>query len=288
MGTTPENTGKNTIEEQYGDWTAPDTQSSNLTMEASVADTRLTDKLTLSEALKDEDLLRFFLLHAQEYAGGDEKVTPYALSQFQYFKRPREGLEPHIYVIKNADNVVAGASLTIENSGDQKLAYLGQKVVAPDSRQQNLGPQLVKKRLDVAREAGCSQAYCYVTKDNSRALRSILKGGFVVDDFFDEPPPSGHGKPPELWNVSKDLNKPELPVPDSETMKNAPIVNSSEEFGAAQIAIPFENKELIKLALKNGYVGRQIILPEQFNPEDQIQVKELKMFLEKIEPENQK
>lgn len=230
-----------------------------------------------SEATSEQDLYGFYLLHSEEYkdSGYKKPVEEIAKIRTWVFIKRDNPDSKKIFVIKNEQGqVVAGALLVIEENEKGKVAYVGQKVVAPNSRGQNFGSELVKKRLQVASELGCKSAYCLVTENNSRALRVILRDGFLLTGYSAE---ADEGD--KSWRLEKDLST-ESSVETTGSAEAAEISDESH-LNLPKIQILFENKNLLRKALNLGYVGKSIVLPENFNASDSESVHQVKVYLEK-------
>ena len=69
---------------------------------------------------------------------------------------------------------------------DRKLAYLERTLVRPEYRRHGLATALLRRAIDVAREAGCLYIRCHNNWDNEAERSLFLACGFALVDLDGE------------------------------------------------------------------------------------------------------
>ena len=235
----------------------------------------------VEEALGDEDRRKFFELFYKVYQseiGEDEAPIKRRVElSLKYFDRPASplgaGAERHVYVIRDKEDIVTGGELFIGQKEGRKEAYFGHKIVDEKYRGQELARLLVEKRLEVARAAGCKEAWSIIEGDNVPALRSIIKDGFVIKG--NGMTKTGDEIVRDKYYVSLDLVTPteSHPMPQLDTISH---VRAADQLQGDDVLIALEDRALIEQAFDAGYLGIQIALPK-----DSKQIDKAMMLLEK-------
>ncbi len=224
----------------------------------------VADQWSLEEAINEDDHKEFFVLFHKVH-GMTDSLELRIQNAIKYYDRMPKAIfkngERRQFVIRNRDQqVVAGAELIIGEKNGKKEAYFGHKVVDEKHRGQNLGRMLVEKRLQLAQESGCVEAWSLVEQNNIGALRSINKDGFsIMGNGFVK---TGNNVSRDTYYVSRDLTTdlPSLlPIDEIEQMEPVQV---REQFVGERILVPLDNKELIQSAFENGYIGIQVVIPK--------------------------
>ncbi len=72
---------------------------------------------------------------------------------------------------------------------DVKLAYLERTLVRPEHRRQGVATALLRKAIDVARQAGCEYIRCSNNWDNPAETALFRKCGFALTDIGEDGAP---------------------------------------------------------------------------------------------------
>ena len=94
--------------------------------------------------------------------------------------------------VTSDEHVLGGVHLDIGPIGGsgplakQKLAYLERTLVRPEYHRQGLATELLRKAIEVAREAGCEYIRCHNNWDNPAETALFRKCGFALLDFDGE------------------------------------------------------------------------------------------------------
>ena len=89
-------------------------------------------------------------------------------------------------------HVLGGVHLDIGTIGGfgplakHKLAYLERTLVRPEYRRQGIATELLRKAIEVAREAGCEYIRCHNNWDNPAETALFRKCGFALVDLDGE------------------------------------------------------------------------------------------------------
>ncbi|OGL79034.1 hypothetical protein A3J43_01360 [Candidatus Uhrbacteria bacterium RIFCSPHIGHO2_12_FULL_54_23] len=220
------------------------------------------------EAASEDDRKKFFALFYKVYGITDDLSRRIQLD-LKYFDRlPRSifgegvrGGERRIFQIHDQEqNVIAGAELVMGENGDRKEAYFGHKIVDEGHRGRDLGHVLVDKRLQIATESGCVEAWSLVEQDNIAALRSITKDGFLIRG--NGITKNGGEASRDTYYVSRNLTQePATPLPFAD-IKSIRHAETTDQLMGEKILIALGNKALTQEAFNNGYFGRQVVLPK--------------------------
>ena len=141
---------------------------------------------------------------------------------------------------------------------------MGHKVVDERYRGQELARLLVAKRIEVARTAGCEEAWSIVEGDNVTALRSIIKDGFVIKG--NGMTKTGDEIVRDKYYVSLDLGKQSNEFQPSPELDKISHIRNADELGDEDVLIALDDRSVIESAFDAGYVGLQIVLPKDAKP----------------------
>lgn len=227
------------------------------------------------EAMTDKDREDFFRFYAGINQMSPTFVNGVIKAQVEAWRSPDE----HLVIIKDRNSkIIAGAELEIQGHGKRKEAYLSKKVVDANYRGQGLAAKLVHKRLEIAKQVGCVEAWSLVNNENESALRTIFKDGFSIKGRAKEKMTSISDSETYYVNIDLQSETPKrVSIGEIKDMKVAQTLNDAEN---GKILIPWQNNELINEVLAEGYLGRQILMPTDF-PEGQRPTENL-LYFEKL------
>lgn len=203
---------------------------------------------------------------ALEGSDGERKFFELYRKEHGYTKPYNESIEPHLFVIQDMDKeIIAGEVVEIqqaEQDKEKKKAYFRMKVVAPSHRNKGLMERIEKVAIQAAIEAGCDEAWAVAGSGDPKAMRSLIKSGFLILGRARKIMREKNAQEDEYY-FSRDLTTEPRAVSSVEAM-NAPVVQDISDLGGETLLIPYQHETLTDAALSQGYIGKQLFLPKDW------------------------
>jgi len=250
-----------------------------------VSKEELYKEVSVAEVITEQDLRELFVSGRKLSYPRSEDVGPGWVEGKVEDYNQHPGL--HYFVLKLQGGIIGFAQFEEIRADGQKKALFHNHYISPQWQNKGLSHFLDRARIEKATTLKCSEAYTVVFPGNIGSLRSLTREGFVINDkpnneFIER------ADPKHFFGTYFYLSRPLEERAEAETgkfdpavLKNVKLERSFLRSKAEWILIYCWEDYLVKQALKQGYVGRQLILPKDFQEENPL-ITEEAILLQKV------